>query len=392
MKIKRNGNYINFAETVKKYRNELKSSETVIINTLDHLEHICAYIAWKEVGGNIFLQSPLTPQVHKDYFANLIPTLDYQNTVLIPTSGTTKMPKIIANNRDYYNNIANISKDWLAWNKDSVFINFVPAPTSGFWHAFMPAVVATDSEIVLGSLDNLHADLNEQGSHMVMVPGMIDMLRTRNIDVNLSKYDTFAVGSAPVLTRHVDFIFDKGCKEFTHLYGITEGGVPSLRNKTSVACDDSRCLQHTNEYGIETKLDKDGELLIKGSTLCSNIEELGTDNGWYRTGDLFETIGNNIRFVGRTNDIIKVNGYKTNLLNIEHTIEDISGISECIAIIHNRLGVDWIEIQYVGTISNITTLKKHLSNMLPVHSMPRKFSKVDAVPRNTLNKKIRNTS
>jgi acyl-coenzyme A synthetase/AMP-(fatty) acid ligase len=337
------------------------------------------------------LQSPLAPKAHKDYFETLIPTLDYENTIFIPTSGTTSVPKIIANDMGYYDIVANISKDWLGWNKDSVFTNFVPAPTSGFWHAFMPAVVDTDSEIILGAMDTMQDNLNEDASHIVMVPGLVDMLRIRNFNVDLSKYDTVAVGSAQVLDRHVDYIFDRGCKEFTHMYGITEAGVPTLRNKTTEACSDSRCLQHTNEYGIETQLDN-GELLIKGSTLCNNIEELGTENGWYRTGDLFEEVGNNIRFVGRTNDIVKLNGYKANLLVIENTIEELADIKECVAIPRNRVGTDWIELQYVGNIGNIEKLKNQLTNILPPCNIPKKFTKIDAVPRNTLNKKIRSLS
>lgn len=389
MKIKRNGKYLEFSSKVNAYKVALRKNKYVTLNTLNHLEHICAYLAWQEVGGNIFVQSPLIPQAHKDYFADLIPSLDYENTILIPTSGTTKLPKIIANDNTYYTTVANISKDWLGWNNNSVFMNFVPAPTSGFWHAFMPAVVDTNSEIVLGSMDTIQENLYEDASHTVMVPGLLDMLRIRNIDLDLSKYDTFAVGSAPVLDRHVEYIFNKGCKEFTHLYGITEGGVPTLYNKTTSACEDSRCLRHTNEHGIETRLSNEGELLIKGSTLCNNIEELGTDEGWYHTGDLFEEVKSNIRFIGRTNDIIKINGYKTNLLTVESTIEDLSGIKECIAVPQNRMGTDWIELQYVGDISNVNQLKKQLSALLPAYSIPKKFTKIDAVSRNTLNKKIR---
>lgn len=388
MKIKRNGEYLNYNGLVRSYKTRLMDQKTVSLSTLDHFEHICAYLAWREVGGNIFIQSPLAPKKHKDYFKNLLPTLDYENTIFMPTSGTTSMPKIVANDMGYYDIVANISKDWLSWNKDSVFMNFVPAPTSGFWHAFMPAVVDTDSEIILGSMDTIQENLYEDASHMVMVPGLVDMLRIRGLDVDLSKYDTFAVGSAPVLDRHVDFIFNKGCKEFSHVYGITEGGVPTLRNKTTQACDDSRCLKLTNEYGIESRLSTEGELLIKGSTLCNNIEDFETTDGWYATGDLFELIGDNIRFVGRTNDIVKLNGYKANLLTIENTIEDLTNV-ECTAIPRNRVGTDWIELQYVGDIGDTERLKEQLSDYLPPCNIPKKYTRVEKILKNTLNKKIR---
>lgn len=388
MKIKRNGEYLNFNGLVRSYITRLMDNKIVVLDTLDHFEHLCAYIAWKEVGGNIFVQSPLTPKSQKEYFAKVLPTIECDNSILIPTSGTTGIPKIIINDKKYYDTVSTISKDWLNWNSDSVFMNFVPAPTSGFWHAFMPAVVETDSEIILGSMDSLQDNLNEDASHMVMVPGLVDAVRIKNLDVNLSKYDTFAVGSAQVLDRHVDYIFDKGCKTFTHVYGITEAGVPTLYNKTKRKSKNSRCLQLTQEYGIETKLDN-GELLIKGSTLCNNIDELGTEDGWYRTGDLFEEVGKNIRFIGRTNDIVKVNGYKCNLNYIESVIEDLTNVVESIAVPKNRLGTDFIELQYVGTIGNIKTLQEKLSEILPTNSIPRKFTKIQKVPRNTLNKKIR---
>lgn len=383
-----NGLSVNFNEIVKKYKNELRTKKTILLSTLDHVEHLSAYMAWREVGGNILIQSPLAPKLHKDYFAEILPTLDYENTIFMPTSGTTSIPKIVANDMGYYDIVANISKDWLGWNKDSVFMNFVPAPTSGFWHAFMPAVVDTDSKIIIGQKETLQIDLFTDASHIVMVPAMVDMLRIRKLDVNFAKYDTVAVGSAQVLDRHVEYVFDNGCKEFTHLYGITEGGVPTLRNKTSSPSIDSRCLQHTNEYGIETRLEN-GELLIKGSTLCNNIEELGAQDGWYRTGDLFEEVGDKIMFVGRTNDIVKINGYKANLLVIENTIEELTDIEECVAIVCNRLGSDYVELQYVGEIGNTSKLVNQLSVLLPPCNIPKRFIKIDKVPRNTLNKKIR---
>lgn len=388
MEIKKQGFYIKFSDKVKYYRSQLKNTKTLLLSTLDHLEHICAYVAWQEVGGNIFVQSPLMPQAHKDYFKERIANLDYEDTVFIPTSGTTSMPKIIANDKKYFETTSKITIDYLNWNKDSKFINFVPAPTSGFWHAFMPAVVHTDSEITLGSIENLRYDLLVDASHLVMVPALVDIIKNKIPTQDFSKFDTIGIGSAQVLDRQVNFLFDNGCKELTHIYGITEAGVPLLHNKSTSASLESRLLTLCNDYGIQTKL-KNNELLIKGATLCNNVEELGTDEGWYRTGDLFEEVNNKILFKGRINDIVKINGYKTNLLAIENLVEELTNITECIAVPKIKLGVEYLQLNYVGDIGNTHSLKNKLSTLLPKYNIPKKFTKIDKVPRNTLNKKIR---
>lgn len=389
MKIYRNNKELNINSKISNYKRQLKNNYLVRITSNDHTDHIAAYTAWREVGGNIFIP-PTTLSNYTEYYNNILNKIECQNSILMPTSGTTKMPKIVVNDIHYFDLMASLCKAWLDWNKDSKFLCFIPPVTSGFWHGFFPPVFDTDSSIILGSPKTIKEDLKTEASHIVLVPNLINILSYQKINVDLGNYDTCIVGAAQMLDKHSQYMFNNSCRRLTHAYGSTEAGVPILKYHTFSQSNDNMFLEYTNEYGIETKLNEDGELLVKGKSLCSNISDFGIDeNGWYHTGDLFEEQNGKIKFVARTNEIVKINGITSNLLLIESIIEETDEVIECVAQVKNKIGIDYIELQYVGDITDINKFNKKLEKVLPKCNIPKKYVSVKSIARNTLNKKIR---
>ena len=64
MQIYCEGNYLNYSDRVGHYKKALKE-DTVVIESLDHVEHIALYIAWQEVGGRILVRAPMLPVKQK---------------------------------------------------------------------------------------------------------------------------------------------------------------------------------------------------------------------------------------------------------------------------------------------------------------------------------------
>jgi len=389
MQVIKNNEVLNLNSKILNYKKELKNNHLIKISTSDHTEHIAAYIAWCEVGGNIFV-APTTIENYNEWYDNELKKLEFENSILIPTSGTTRLPKIVVNQKEYFDVQQNLIKDWLNWNKDSVFLNLLPAFVSGFWYGFLPACVNTNSTMLLGSFSGLKQDLKSNASHITLVPNLIDMFIYKNIDLDLSNYDTCVVGASQVLDKHTKFLFEKNCKRLTHAYGSTEAGVPLLKYHSYSYNDDNIYLEYTKEYGIDTKLNTDGELLIKGTSLCANIANFDVDTeGWYHTGDIFEEVDGKIKFLARNNEIVKINGIKANLLLIESIIEETDEVHECTAKIKTKIGVDYVELNYVGNIQDTADFSKKLEKVLPKCNIPKKYIKVDAVSRNSFNKKLR---
>jgi hypothetical protein len=59
------------------------------------------------------------------------------------------------------------------------------------------------------------------------------------------------------------------------------------------------------------------------------------------------------------------------------------------AIVRHSHGSDWIELRYTGNEPDKNRMKEVLKDLLPDCNIPRKYTRVEEIPVNALNKKIR---
>lgn len=392
MKIIRNNELRNINEKVKEYRKQLREQSYLILCSSDHVDHIASYIAWKEVGGNILVKNPYMPKEISEFVDKQLLNCEYQNSVIFLTSGTTGFPKTIVHTNKQFNSLIKVAAESMNWNSNSNWLNVLPAFTSAFWHMVIPCLVEYDASIVLGSKETLLNDFEQNVNLSAFVPGMIDQLRLTNTQINLSKLDNFFSGSSAVLRRHVEYIFQKGLKRFTQLYGSTETMTPCLSRSTTEPDEFCEYLEFNPlDIGTEIKL-VDNELWIKGPRMCENLKQLDHCEDWFKTGDLWEQTNNLVKFVGRTNDIVKVNGFQANLLMIESVSENRTDLGETLAVVRSSFGTQWIELFY--TNKNFKIDKNHFKEIFePILykcCIPKKYTYIQSIPRNATGKKIRN--
>lgn len=388
MKIFKNNQLCDISQLIVQAKQQLANESVYILSTHNHLEHFAAYLAWREVGGNIFVKSPALPPEQDDHVMQQVLDMVVTNSILFHTSGTSSgRPKVVINTLRQLEQAATLSTAGLQWNTDSHFMNFLPAFTSGFWHIVMPAVVKFDCPITLGRKETVVADLaNPAANRTILVAGLINMLAARNISVDLSHFDTVGVGASAVDQRHAEYVLGNGAKNFAHLYGATEIGSPILSRITD-------CIGDHNEY-LElndcTQL-VDNELWVKGASVCENYQDFLHDGEWFRTGDLWESQGNLIKFAGRSSDVVKINGYQCNLQQIETVMEQRTPLGECLARPRQTLGTEWIELLYTSPLNDVNKhqIKSQVESVLTLHSIPKKYTRVNEIPKNSLGKKIR---
>jgi len=385
MKIVRLGKEQHISDKILDYKNKLKIQKVVVLETVDTLDHIACFTAWIEQGGNIFILSPFNPKKYRDHLLNEIKKLDLENNAIFQTSGTTGNPKLVVNDRENFIATSDLATNFLDIDRQTVFLNLVPSFTSGFWHIVMPALIFNQSTIILGQKDTLIEDLDNDCTTTLMVPGLIQLIKYRNIDVDFSRYGRIGIGSSQVRQSHAEFMFGNGCNELVHLFGSTESGSPTLGHATK------KLEQYSNYLRLNenTKLSDEGELLIKGQSLCRNYKNFDHEGEYYRTGDMWDRDGDMIVFKGRRNEIVKMNGYKTSLLHIESVIEENTTLGACMAIVRHSHGSDWIELRYTGNEPDKNRMKEVLKDLLPDCNIPRKYTRVEEIPVNALNKKIR---
>lgn len=390
MKIIQNQQEINITSHIKLAEKQLKDSKIYVVNTQNHIEHIAAYIAWTKVGGNIFVKSTLLPEKQSEILDEKISNYNYENTICFHTSGTTGVPKLVVHTKEQMDQFAIMATNNMGWDSDTRFLNYIPASTSGFWHIVLPPLLYHNATIVLGSRDNIISNFHEDVNLTILVPAMLDMIRINELNIDLSKFISVCSGASPVARKHVETIFNLGAKQFKHLYGATEIGSPIL-SKTSTYIDKfSEYLELKDTISNQFKI-VDNELYVKGNSLCVNYKEFSHDGEWFKTNDLWETNGNLIKFMGRDNDIVKINGYQCSLLLIESVVENHTNLGEVLAIPRNSVGNDYIELIYTN---DVTINKQDLSSILETHvpnySIPRKYTYVESLPKTSLGKKIRN--
>jgi long-subunit acyl-CoA synthetase (AMP-forming) len=256
----------------------------------------------------------------------------------------------------------------------------------------IPCLVKYDASIVLGSRETVVEDLKQDVNLSAFVPGMIDNLRLSKIPVDLSKLDNFFSGSSAVLKRHVEFVFERGLKRFTQLYGATETMTPFLSRTTTEPDEFCEYLEF-KPLGKETEIRLvDSELWVKGPTICKNFKQLDHSEEWLKTGDLWEQTNDLIRFVGRKNDIVKVNGFQANLLLIESVSENRTDLGETLSVVRSSFGTQWIELFYTNKncIIDKDKFKKIFEPILYKCCIPKKYTYIESIPRNPTGKKLRN--
>ena len=111
---------------------------------------------------------------------------------------------------------------------------------------------------------------------------------------------------------------------------------------------------------------------------------------YYRTGDLVKTCNKILQYIGRTDDQVKINGYRIELLEIEACIKNVDGIYDVIVL--DYLEKDTQEKKLALFYASIPTINKNsiyqaLKKKLPKYMIPNILIKLDKFPVN-LNGKV----
>jgi cyclohexanecarboxylate-CoA ligase len=88
----------------------------------------------------------------------------------------------------------------------------------------------------------------------------------------------------------------------------------------------------------ELQVAADGELLVRGPEVCvgyldpADNEDVFTDDGWFRTGDLATFDADRIEIVGRTKDVIIRGGENISTADVEAVLEAHPAIRQAVAV------------------------------------------------------------
>ena len=137
-----------------------------------------------------------------------------------------------------------------------------------------------------------------------------------------------------------------------------------------------------------------GELCISGDGVSDgylNRPELSSEKfvsnpfnkgmTMYKTGDLVYWLSDeNLAFVGRKDDQVKVRGYRIELGEIEKVLSMQEEISEAVVLVKEKEDEKFIVAYLVGANINTAEIKNNMSRFLPGYMIPNYFIEVEKIP------------
>ena len=199
------------------------------------------------------------------------------------------------------------------------------------------------------------------------------------------------VGSEPannVYLKNVDLIniyaasesgFAVGVYKIDKPYETCPIGKPEIETKISLI----------NEDGEEAQNGEIGELcfenpFVRGYINLPEETERAFGGGMYRTGDLARIDENgNYVLLGRSGDMIKINGNRIEPAEIEASVKQVLGVDWVAARGFEENGKSFLCAYYTADIEvDSDQLRESLSKRLPYYMIPSYYIKIDKVPLN----------
>jgi len=134
-----------------------------------------------------------------------------------------------------------------------------------------------------------------------------------------------------------------------------------------------------------------GELCFSGTQVItaylnnSNEDQFFSyqDKRYYKTGDIASyNINGNLVFYGRTDNQVKINGYRIELTEIESAIEKITK-KKCVVLSINDKQTNKLIAFIEAKDLNADILKSSLTSVLPDYMIPQQFIASESFPLNT---------
>ena len=188
-----------------------------------------------------------------------------------------------------------------------------------------------------------------------------------------------------------------------NVYGLTEAG-PRVSAQTVSCCKGNSVGKPINgvkivvvkENGSRTLPGEHGIIHIKSDGLFSgyvigNEKHTPILQGWFNTGDIgfFDNYGE-LHVVGRVDDLIICNAHKIYPIDVENLIMDDPMIKECSVNKFYYKGYEAIGCLYVCEIDKTKSIIHRLRGKLTSWEIPKKYIRVDCIPRNIQGKIDRN--
>ncbi|WP_417450314.1 class I adenylate-forming enzyme family protein [Kordiimonas sp.] len=351
------------------------------------------------------------------------------------TSGTTGVPKGVPRHHNHWTSQVGAVADAAPVRDGAVMLNPFPLTNMGAISGFLYYWPMAKACLVMHHPFDLQVFLSqivaEKVAYTIAPPAVLNMFLQHtelHKTVDLSHVDYIASGSAPLspsMTKGFKDLFDV---EIVNFYGSNEGaglvggpsdipdpevratlfprfGRPEINWSNRFA---NRCRTKLVDWQADdreiTEPGIAGELLITGPNVfdgylgdAAKTEGVFDNEGYFRTGDLFEIGGEDnrfYRFVGRRKELIIRGGMNISPEELDHVITDHPLVSEAAVVgFSDRVmgeKVAAVVVTNAGETLTLAELTSYLAECgVAKFKWPEQLVLGDTLPRNSMNKVIR---
>lgn len=255
----------------------------------------------------------------KNELIELIKNTDPNWKISIFTSGTTGKPKIITHSFKSINRFVKVSD---SYTDDIWGYSYNPTHIAGvqvFFQALlngntMVKLYGLSKDVVFDSISK-HSITNISATptfYRLLLPYHGNHSSVKRLTSGGERFDTS-------LSERLTMVFPNA--KITNVYASTEAG--------SLFASEGDVFKLKSDL-IDYIRVENSELLLHKSLLG---EFSGTDDVWYRSGDIIDIISTDpfhFKFISRKDDMINVGGYKVNPNEVEQTIRELDGVKNAI--------------------------------------------------------------
>ena len=314
------------------------------------------------------------------------------------TSGSTGTPKGVpisfSNLETYYEAAQNILKP----TGSDIF-------SQTFDHSFDLAIhdillaMSSFSKLVVLSEDELRRPTRSISKYKISiwfsVPSLIPFFKGPSDDYGFQSLRLAMFCGEKFFTEHAHYLYGLGVKNIQNWYGPTEATIAcSFYQFTSYETSETLPIGAPFRGSkFEYQEDQAGrQLLIGGDQLFKNYTnnvsgDFTTISGdsYYKSGDLINNIGGEVIIIGRNNAMVKINGFRVDLNEIENAASKVLPNSNLVALAMKQGSSIGLIIENSLDISHNSLIEK-IALMLPKYSLPNKVYTVSKFPRSIAGK------
>ena len=335
------------------------------------------------------------------------------------TSGTTGLPKGVPRTNAMWMASSSFQVSELSISpEDNILCPFPVVNMAGIGGMLIPWTETgaalflhqpLDLQVFMGQIQG------ERITYTVAPPPVLNMLLRNEAllnSVDLSTIRAISSGSAPLDPWMVEGWQDRGI-EIVNVFGSNEGAaMMSTMRSVPDPVERARYFPKPEREGVEVRLvdlvseteiadvGVSGELRFRGPTvfdgyLGSTGEEFD-DEGYYRTGDVFEWAGsesppNLLKFVDRAKDIIIRGGMNISAAELEALVSSHADVAECAAVAYpdadmgERVGIFVVPAD--DAEPSLEAILAHLRELeIASYKLPERMELIDSLPRNPVGK------